>query len=132
MPEPKPHRLTFEPLRWPAGDPLDQEHQLVAQLVSQTFAAGWKGVGEIKFEATNAGQQILQATPELSARLVLVLTAHAGHADAQIARLRALAQNDIERSNPHLMPEWNSFWMPRRIVVDGLRQVGNCRSSASI
>jgi len=36
----KTPRIAIEPLRWEAGDPLAAEHELVSQLVAETFNGG--------------------------------------------------------------------------------------------
>lgn len=123
MPKQKEHRIEIEPFRWDATDPLAPEYNLVMQLVLASLKSGWKYYEEIDLEATSAGKQILAATPEASARLVLALVAYARHYDELVKRVRALAQNETQRWNCHHSPEWENVWPFRQVSAQTLRRI---------
>ena len=76
----KAYRISIEPLRWEANDPLAAEHELVSRLVSETLKTGWQYYTELDLNLTDAGRKILAADPETAARIVLALVAHAATA----------------------------------------------------
>jgi hypothetical protein len=120
----KKNRLSIEPFQWKKGDPLEVEHQLVAQLVSEALRDKESVYGfELNLDATEAGKKILEADAEASVRLLLALIAHTSHFDAMGRKVRALANDEMERLNWHQTPEWKSIWPPRQVTAHAVIRI---------
>ncbi len=123
MPTSKPHRIPISPLQWKPDDALATEYGLVSKLISETLATGWKYYTELDLETTTPGKEILAASPEAVARMVLVLVANCNHYDGLQRRVKALAAGEMERINWHHTPEWEAVWPPRQICAQTLRRL---------
>jgi len=119
----KPYRITIEPFSWSASDPLAPEYQLVADFVSEVVVSGWKPYRDFDVSTATSGKKILEADATTGASLVLALVAHASHFDDLARKVRALAQNELERINWHHTPEWGAVWLPRQAAALALRRV---------
>src|SRR5260370_41349892 len=100
-------------------DQLAPEHAAVSRWVReavQSLGADqyWK---DVDLKSLEGGRFLLDAPPEQARKLVLAAVAQARHWDEQLERIRASAQTDMERANPHQNPAWPGYWTTRRHTV---------------
>src|SRR5215831_13296706 len=119
----KKHRLPIEPFRWTAEDPLANEHQLVSELIAAYQKTGLSIWMEVDLDATETGSKIAEAEGQEACRFILSLTAYASHGDALAAKVKALAETEMDRLNWHHTPEWEAIWIPRMIASGALKRL---------
>jgi hypothetical protein len=97
-------------------DPLAKEHAAVVAWVEEAFGSldehlYYRDV-ELKNHAT--GKRLLEAKPEQARRYVVAAVAQLRHWDAETDKIRAQAETDSQRWNPHHLPGWAPVWGRRR------------------
>src|SRR5947209_5819599 len=113
---------TIEEFTPKADDPLAPEHAAVSRWVReavQSLSADryWE---DVDLKSVEGGRFLLDAPPERARKLVLAAVAQSRHWDQQMERIRASAQTNLERDNPHQNPAWTGLWTSRRHTVSAM------------
>ena len=108
-------------------DPLGPEHAAVSRWVRDAVqsvgADQWSN--DVDLKTVDGGRFLLDAPPELARKLIWAAVAQTQYWDEQMAQIRAGAQTDMARMNPHLNPSWIRLWTPFRHTVSAIAALGS-------
>lgn len=112
---PATQSFAIKPFVPEANDPLTREHELVSKFIEDGYSkSGEHYWADIDVKALPSGEAVLAGDAEQVRRYVVAAITQIMHWDSETERVRAQADSDMSRSNPHFLPGYQLTWGRRR------------------